>query len=347
MSKQEFTINHYSKEEVNALDAAYSKTFDKCFITVGKSIKGRLMNLDGSRALFSTYGKSNVTVPNNSLESEILSNLSIGDTIDILITDYIDTGSVLSIVGSIHEMKRNSVNAFLSNAFNTNMSLVANITSVNNGGFMCSVIVDDVELSLFMPFANSSQSRIENSEEWIGKEIDVMLDKVTKDNKVSWLANHKKFLTTLVPLELSKLTKGGEYSGVITGKTDFGVFVSFNKVLTGMIHKSNLDYVVEDYEVGEEITFFVKDIVKDRLFLTQELKDSLWDSIQVGESMYGKISSIKDFGLMIYLDYETKGLVHKSNLKGKPLDSFKVDDVIFIKILAVNKQNRQITLALD
>ena len=347
MSKRDYTINFYSPAEVQELNAVYNNTFDAGFLKIGKTIKGTLLELSNSRALFSTYGKTNVSVPNNPIEFEILSNLVVGDTIDILITEYKDNGSIMQVTGSIHEMKKIAVTAILNNSFRNNIPLVAKIVSLNGGGFICNVIIEDVTLDLFMPFPNSSQSRIENTEEWIGKEIDILLDKTTKDNKISWLANHKKFLTTLVPLELSKLTKGGEYSGIITGKTDFGVFVSFNKVLTGMIHKSNLDYVVEDYEIGEDITFFVKDIVKDRLFLTQELKDSLWDTIQANESMYGKILSIKDFGLMIYLDYETKGLVHKSNLKGKPLDSFKVDDVIYVKILAVNKQNRQITLALD
>lgn len=347
MSKQDFTINHYSNDEVLALNAAYDNTFDSSFMKVGKSIKGKLIEITNSKATFSTYGKTNIIVPNNSLENEILSNLEIGNLVDILITEYKDNGTILSVIGSIHEMKKHTVNTFLNDSYKNNIPLVAKIVSLNTGGFICSTTIEDVSLDLFMPFSNSSQSRIENTEEWIGKEIDILLDKITIDNKLSWLANHKKFLTTLVPLELSKLIKGNEYSGIITGKTDFGVFVTFNKVLTGMIHKSNLEYVVEDYEIGENISFFVKDIVKDRLFLTQEIKDSLWDTIEVGESIYGKVSSIKDFGLMVYLDYETKGLIHKSNLKGKSLDTFKVDDVIYVKIIAVNKQNRQITLALD
>src|SRR3990172_11610638 len=103
---------------------------------------------------------------------------------------------------------------------------------------------------------------------------------------------------------MGKLVRGGVYDGIVTGKTDFAVFVQFNGVLTGMIHKTNLlPEVLElmnDIKPGYPIQFYVKDVVinhkdvkKNRVFLTQVERESLWDSISTGHKMAGKVVAVK------------------------------------------------------
>ena len=52
-----------------------------------------------------------------------------------------------------------------------------------------------------------------------------------------------------------------------------------------------------------------------------------------------------DFGVLVSLDYETKGLLHKSVLVDH-LTSYKKGDSVNVVVTKVNKNNRQITLAL-
>ena len=118
-----------------------------------------------------------------------------------------------------------------------------------------------------------------------------------------------------------------------------------------MIHKSNLSEqaqkMLENNEIqnGQPIEFYVKDIADTKLFLTQVLRESLWDSIQVNDILMGTVSSIKSFGLLVDLDYETKGLLHESVLKGN-ITNYKVGQQLEVYVKAVNKNKRQITLAL-
>lgn len=347
MSKRLFTINEYSQKEVLELDAAYNQSFEYGFLKAGKAVTGTLMSKDGGFATFSTYGKSHVQVPLSYEEAQIISNLNVGDKINILITDVVEERNDYIVWGSISQMKQNEVREFLEKAYNESLVMSAKVVQHNSGGFICEVIMENVMVSIFMPHVAASLTRIENVEEWIGREISIILDKATRDNKTSYICSHKKFLNTQIPAVMANLKPGGEYTGQITGKTDFAIFVIFNECLTGMIHKSNLEDSLNDYNIGEKINFFVKDIIKDRLFLTQVLRESLWDSIAVGDELTGKVASIKDFGIMVQLDYETKGLLHRSTLRGRSPDEWDRDETIYVKVTAVNKSNRQITLALN
>ena len=86
------------------------------------------------------------------------------------------------------------------------------------------------------------------------------------------------FLTrnTLIKLWESKiqeldLTK--KYKGYVTGTSDFGVFVEWEEVYTGLIHKTEFseDNSITGVNPGDEIEFYVKEIKdNNRLTLTLE-----------------------------------------------------------------------------
>jgi hypothetical protein len=56
------------------------------------------------------------------------------------------------------------------------------------------------------------------------------------------------------------------------------VFVEFNDCLTGMIHKTNLDpdwtRRFDQILPGYQIEFYIKEIIKDKIILTQISRDS-------------------------------------------------------------------------
>jgi small subunit ribosomal protein S1 len=145
------------------------------------------------------------------------------------------------------------------------------------------------------------------------------------------------------------LTTGEVYNGNVTGTTPFGIFVEFNDCLTGMIHKANVnpDWQEKLTEVkpGFEIDFYVKEIIKDKIILTQILRETLWDTIKNGQVLDGKIKDVKQFGVLVSLDEETMGLIHTSEVEkiGKKFTSVQE---VKIKVLAVDRQNRKIFLTL-
>jgi ribosomal protein S1 len=64
------------------------------------------------------------------------------------------------------------------------------------------------------------------------------------------------------------LTK--KYKGCVTGSSPFGLFVEWEDVYTGLIHKTEFeDQVVQGFNSGDEIEFYVKEVKEDnKLTLT-------------------------------------------------------------------------------
>ncbi len=256
--------------------------------------------------------------------------------------------------GSVAKMNDIKSYSFFVNAYNENTPLFGKPIEMNSTGYTIEVNVNDTITYLFMPHLVADVNKLFNPESLLNTEIEFIVDILNKDSH-TLIANRKKFLETLIPNAIKELVKGSQYTGTITGSTDFAVFIQFNTCLTGMIHKSNLAKStldrLADIKPGEQIDFYVKDILKNhkdisksKLFLSEELKTTIWDTIKPDQTFTGTVSSIKDFGLMIQLDYETKGLLHKSHLKN--LSDYKLGDSVNVLVTAVNKNNRQITLTL-
>jgi ribosomal protein S1 len=83
-----------------------------------------------------------------------------------------------------------------------------------------------------------------------------------------------------------------------------------------MIHKAN---VVEEWqnrisEIKPEKEFYIKEIIKNKIILTQVLRETLWDTIKNGQVIEGRVKDVKQFGALIILDNETIGLIHTSEM---------------------------------
>lgn len=318
-------------------------------IKVGNHIKGKLIQKNNRYALLDFNGKSNIYIQLNSNELPLFNNININDDVTVVITN-IDDKSNFTINGSLYQLKLIELDSFLKNAYDNCTVLTGIPVDANHAGYDILVNINEQELILFMPHLLTDVNKLPDVNSILHTEIEFILDKIKKGNSTIYLASRKAFLEKNIYKEKDKLVKGQKCNGYVTGCTDFAVFVQFNDCLTGMIHKSNLTdqavALLPNIPAGTTIEFFIKDIGKDKLFLTQVLRDSLWDSIAIGDELSGTISGIKDFGLMIQLDYETKGLLHKSVLKKLP-NEYKKGDNINVKVTNVNKNNRQITLILQ
>jgi len=315
---------------------------------VGSKVLGTLISKSDKYAFIDFKGKTSVCINVNPQESLLLSSIEVGSQTEVLITS-IEDKNTFEIGGSLYQLKMIEMSDFLDNAFEKRIPLIGIPTEHNHAGYHVSINIDDQPMSIFMPHLLTDVNKLPDPESIINTEIEFFLEQVRKDGHISYIASRKAYLLNMAIKEKRDLKKGGMYEGFVTGCTDFAVFVQFNQCLTGMIHKTNLTEkaiaMLPNIPAGTTISFFVKDIMKDKLFLTQILRDSLWDSIAVNDTLVGTVNSIKDFGVMVDLDYETKGLLHKSVLSNS-LDSYKRGDKVNVVVTNVNKNNRQITLAL-
>lgn len=335
--------------------AQYEKTSTNTILTVGQKIEGVLIATNSRYSIIDINNKSNVIVEMNASEKSIIDTISIGDTVSVIITDINDTKKGFTITGSLHKVKMVDVDSFLNDAAENRTVLTGTPVDFNQHGYTVLVNINDEIIALFMPHLLTDVNKLPDANSILDTEIEFILDKIYKDNKNTYVVSRKKYLNTLVKQEIKNIVPGEVYEGFITGTTSFAIFVQFGVVpgnpecLTGMIHKSNLNEtaaaMLEKGELlnGQRIEFFVKDKVENKLFLTQVLRESLWDSIQVNDILLGKVSVIKPFGVLVDLDYESKGLIHDNKLNGRV---FKAGEEVKVYVTKVDKTKRQITLAL-
>jgi ribosomal protein S1 len=114
-----------------------------------------------------------------------------------------------------------------------------------------------------------------------------------------------------------------------------------------MIHKAN---VVEEWQnrISEikpgRNEFYIKEIIKNKIILTQVLRETLWDTMN-GQVIEGRVKDVKQFGALIILDNETIGLIHTSEMDRLERNSFRTRNQS--KSLSVDRSSHKIFLTLN
>jgi len=215
-------------------------------------------------------------------------------------------------------------------------------------GYSVDLHFEGVTLAGFMPNTLAGINKLYRPESIVGQTFDVMVESYSQDEG-TYIVSRRKYLHSLIPEAIKSLESGRTYVGHVTGTTEFGVFVEFNECLTGMIHKSNIhpDWSDKLNQItpGLTIEFYIKEIIRDKIILTQILRETLWDTIKIGQTFDGKIKDIKPFGALVILDNETNGLVHTSEID-KSNQKLTTGNITKVKVIAVDRMNRKIFLSL-
>lgn len=307
-------------------------------------VSGIYKGISANQHVFSVAGfKDDVYVENRISEVKYLKNTQIGDRIDILLVDVNEDNYYLH--GSISAIYESRAHAHLK-SLDEDLVVLIQIKNLNPAGYDVDILHDGITLPGFMPNTLAGINKLYDPSSLVGREMEAMIESFS-DQEGTYIVSRRKYLKTLIPQAIDDLKTGVVYGGHVTGTTPFGVFVEFNECLTGMIHKVNIQSDwrdrIADIRPGMEIDFYVKEIIKDKIILTQVIRESLWDYIKIGQVIDGKVKENKNSGVLVLLDDETMGLIHLSELE-KIGKSFTADQDIRVKVLAINRTNRKIFL---
>ena len=212
-------------------------------------------------------------------------------------------------------------------------AFLAHVKELIHGGYFL-----DIEgVSCFMPGSLGGVNKLVNFEELLDTYIYVCPINYSKE-KDYIVVSHRDYLQALIPQALEDIDPGDSFGGFVTGVTRFGVFVEFNKCLTGLVHKSDLDdETLEKFNTrvlkpGDEIEFTVKELASnDRIILTQKefirVTDPWSDVLErynIPSEVTGKIRKKTKYGLFIELEPKIVGLLHVSDIP----DHIALEDLV-------------------
>lgn len=313
-------------------------------------ITGVIVNIT-EKEIFVDFGYKDYIYVDKPKKSNVSTELKIGDTIDVLITEISNRPFIIK--GSITELIKQNVHNKMKNYFENNISLISSVKSMIPAGYMMDIHMDNITIEAFMPNTLADVNKLSDSQSILGSKFEVMLETLQQEKGV-YVVSRRKYLQSLIPEEIKKLKHGQLYVGEVTGTTPFGVFVQFSAseggptCLTGMVHKANIEESWHDkwnqILPGMQIEFYVKEVIKNnKIILSQILKESLWDTIKVGKVLDGKIRDIKNFGALIELDGETTGLIQTAYIN-KYNKKLNVGDELKVKVISLIRDDRKIYL---
>jgi small subunit ribosomal protein S1 len=160
-----------------------------------------------------------------------------------------------------------------------------------------------------------------------------------------------------------KYAAGERIRGTVTRVTDFGAFVELEPGIEGMIHLSEMSWAKKVRKPGDmlkqgdtvEVMILGVNLAERRmsLGLKQTLGDP-WaeasDRFAAGSQVEGPIVSFTKFGAFVQLTEGVEGMIHVSEIVAekrveRPQDVLRVGQIVKAKVLAIDKEKRQIKLS--
>ena len=288
-----------------------------------------------------------------SKESEDVRMMLPGEETAVLITETKGTLTG-TITGGV---KRKTMSDLLEGIEEGNTAWIGTVKSmIENGGY----IVNVQGVDCFMPGSLAGINKLSDFSSIVGEEIYVVPVSYAND-RGTVVVSHRKYLQALIPSAIQNLKDNitDEKVGNVTGTAKYGVFVEFDRCLTGMIHTNELDeetaakFKAREIKPGDEISFKIKDIISNsKITLTQKenISVSPWINIssryQIPSVVRATVKTKKEYGVFVNIEDGVTGLLHVSELPQDSIDNYGPGDNIDVQITRIDEDAMKVFLKL-
>ena len=261
---------------------------------------------------------------------EALKNTNIGDLITAKVVGNDNTEGYIEL--SLREARQALIWNEAEVASQKKTVLELPVTDANKGG----LIINWNGLQGFLPasqLAPAHYPRVPDGDKekifgelkkLIGEKLEVLI--ITASPKEQKLIFSEKGAGSSERSSLvEKYRIGDALDGVVTGATDFGVFVKLEDGLEGLVHISEMDWALVEnpktrYKVGDPVRVKVIEIKDDKVSLSiKALKDDPWKSAAAkykkDQPVNAVIIKYNKHGALASIEEGVAGLVHISEFK--------------------------------
>lgn len=233
------------------------------------------------------------------------------------------------------------------------------VRPVNNG-----VIAAYKEVSGFIPLSQLSDKFVENADEFIGKDLDVIVSRV-EAKRGRAVFSHKAVLNQERERQLEQIWNSIHVDDIVEGTvmrfTDYGAFIDLGGI-DGLLHISEISWgklknPQEVLEIGQKVQVKILSMNAEKGKISLGLKQTRpepWSVInenyQVGQVVTGKVVQIKEYGAFVELEPGLDGLVHISEVAHKRLNNIaeelEIGQEVQAKILEIDEERKRVSLSI-
>ncbi|MFA4942031.1 MAG: S1 RNA-binding domain-containing protein [Patescibacteria group bacterium] len=299
------------------------------------------------------------------LEADEYTDLEPGREVEAMVVDAENENGELEL--SFRQVGQGKAWDNLREAFKSKTTVFVKVADANKGGLLCNYR----QISGFLPvsqlapenyprISGGDKSKIlEKLKSFVGQEFEVNVITLNEDEGKIIFSEKDVWNKKQKPI-LEKYKVNMVVEGKITAVTNFGVFVSFDDNIEGLIHISELAWQRIDspstlYKVGDKIKAEIVNIDGNKIFLSAKkiMKDPWLEAVNkyvVGQAVKGSILKVNPFGLFVKLDDDIHGLAHITQLglskTDKITDLFKINEERDFEILSISPSDHRLALKL-
>ena len=249
---------------------------------------------------------------------ETLKNVNIGDTVTAKVVGFDNDEGYIEL--SLREARQALIWNEAEQALQKKTAFELPVAEANKGG----LIIEWNSISGFLPASQLSPAhypRVPDGDKdkifaelkkLVGQKLEVQI--ITANPKEQKLIFSEKGTGTTERASLvEKYHVGDAIEGIVTGATEFGVFVKLEEGLEGLVHISEMDWALVEnpktrYKVGENVKVKVIEIKDDKVSLSiktltddpwkaaaaKYLKDQKVDAVVIKYNKHGALASIEE-----------------------------------------------------
>ncbi len=283
--------------------------------------------------------------------------VKVGDEIEASVVLVSDRDSEIRLSKKRLEVAKNW--EAITEAVENKTAMEGTITEENKGGLVAMVR----GIRVFIPASQSGKPRGADLKEMVGTKVQLRITEVNRGRKrvVGSIREAQNAARAIAAAEVwANIEVGKHYNGTVKSLTSYGAFVDIGGV-DGMVHISELSWSriknpAEVVSVGDPVDVYVLSFDPEKKKISLGMKDHSkepWtvftSTYQVGDIANVRIVNLKEFGAFAEIVPGVDGLIHISQLStervAKPGDVVKVGDHIDAKIIAVDADNKKVSLS--
>lgn len=329
----------------------------------GDIVKGTVIQIANEEVSVNLNYKSDGIIPRGEFSSDtsVVPSESVkpGDEIEVFVVRVNDgDGNVLLSRKKVESQKGMED---IEKAYEEKTVVKGMITEVVKGGLIS--VVNGIRV--FIPSSQVSNKYIEDLSSFKGKELEFNIIELELDRGKRRIIGGRKAIVEREANEkrnalFERLEVDTKTTGTVSRITDFGAFIDLGGV-DGLIHISEMSWgrISNPREIlkeGQTVEVIVLDVDKEKGKISLSLKDANlnpWnfasEKYATGNIVKGKVVRMVPFGAFIELEPGVDGLVHISQIANKhvekPEDELKIGEVIEVKVLEVNPEQKKISLS--